>query len=49
MGSKRKQEDISSGEEVDDDKTPTNEPVSGDDSVTPNETINDITDMKNTL
>jgi hypothetical protein len=50
MGNKRKQDDISSdNEEEDSDKTPTNEKVSEDDNVTPNETINDITDMKNSL
>ena len=48
MGSKRKQDDISSDNEEDKDKTPTNERVSEDD-VTPNETLNDISEMKNTL
>jgi len=50
MGNKRKQDDMSSDDnEQDGDKTPTNEKVSDDDNVTPNETLNDITDMKNTL
>lgn len=43
---KRSHEDISSDE--DSDKTPTNERVSEDDT-TPNESLNDISDMKNTL
>lgn len=46
---KRSYEDISSSEDVDSDKTPTNEKVSDDGDVTPNENLNDITDMKNTL
>lgn len=51
IGGKRTHEDISGENDTDSDKTPTNELAGEDDdqSVTPNETINDITDMKNTL
>src|ERR1017187_1127123 len=50
IGGKGSEDDISSdNENEDDDKTPTNERVSGDDLVTPNETINDITDLKHNL
>lgn len=50
MENKKSDSDVSdNSDEEDNDKTPTNEKDSGDDSVTPNETINDITDMKNTL
>ena len=50
IGGKGSEDDISSdNENEDDDKTPTNERVSGDDLVTPNETINDITDLKHHL
>jgi len=50
MEGKRSDNDISENSaEEDNDKTPTNEKDSGNDSVTPDETINDITDMKNTL
>lgn len=43
-------DDISDdSENEDNDRTPTNEKDSEEDDVTPNEAINDITDMKNTL
>ncbi len=47
VGKNKTDEDISSDSE-DEDTTPTNERVSHDD-VTPNETINDLTNMKHTL
>lgn len=55
IGNKRSYEDISSDNPVDsdnegdNDKTPTNEKVCEDGDVTPNETVNDISDMKHTL
>jgi len=50
MEGKINDNDISDNSDNEDyDKTPTNEKDRGDDSITPNETINDITDMKNTL
>lgn len=45
---KRSRQDISSDDETDNDKTPTNEPASDNDS-TPKESLNDLSDMKHTL
>jgi len=50
IGGKRNHADISNdSDDVDDDRTPTNEKVSDDGGATPNESLNDITDMKHTL
>lgn len=48
IGTKRGSEEISSDSESDGDKTPIADQGS-DNDVTPNETLNDITDMNNTL
>lgn len=46
MESKSDSDVSDNSDDEDNDKTPTNEKDSGDDNVTPNETINDISDMK---